>query len=261
MVDRQKAFPNHRDAFSLVPDPVGMEALTKRAIEGGIESVERSFEDVNPHRRFPKFYRKHTPNFNDPMVLYYLLDALYTSQPGTYLRPTYISARLSKTAPMYAWNVDAVGRMMAGLWEACIENYLDAEDDQGMEYIPSTRGDGREIPDKFRMRHLPLARGRDAMGKYYVLDPDMTIEGRLWILKFRKVAADLSYKAMMDEKDGDLGAGMGKTFLPSTFYLSLSPDPIGSAQYFRRRDGAALHKIVHRVEIVDEDFWDDESET
>jgi hypothetical protein len=259
MIDRQKSFPMHRDGHALVIDNSGIDTITRRAVSEGVESIQRTFENENPFKRFPNFFRKMSPNFNDPMVLYYLLDALYITQPGSYIRVPYVTQYLNDARPMYAWTVDLVGRMMAGLWETAIENYLDEVDGDGMEYIPSKNGDGEEIPEAKRLKHLPFALGRDSSGKYYVIDPDGTIEGRLWLLRFRMIAGDLAYRARVDEQDGHIGAGMAKCHTPASYYIPISPDPIGSAQFFRRRDADATFRITHRVELDDTNFWSEDA--
>jgi hypothetical protein len=206
-----------------------------------IDTGPASFKEAFPRKPFrghQHFRRKMRPNFNDPMVLYHVLHYLVESAPGSYIRPTYLAAMLNESEPQFYWTTDIVGRILAGIWEVCWLTYLDEEDEDGMRYIATKHGpdeSGYEAPieESVRMHELPFAMGRDAKGKYYVIDPFKTYEGRFWLIKWRDMAWGWAYDAYMAEREGGLGANMWKEKTPAYAYIDPSPDPVLSAQAFR----------------------------
>ena len=250
-IDRMKAYPSHRDPFAFTMGNGLYKDQFDSLMADGPESFKRSFEEKKPFIKVPRFYRKMKPNFNDPMTLYYILDILVDSAPNTYIRPTYLVPYLNERAPMFYWTVDLVGRMMAGLWECSIQTYLDEEDEGGMLYIADKTGDGEDIPQARRMRQLPFALGRDGRGKYYVVDPNNGVEGRFWLIEFRRRIIRLCYEAMQAERDGDLGKHKATNNTPLDFYIGLSPDPILSAQAFRANQAPTSMPPADPVSVAD----------
>ena len=230
MSNHSKAYPSHRDGFSFAVEPDCAPRVWNQWMENANPSFKTSFSDINPFQKWPRFYRKLQPNFNDPMVLFYMLDALVQSREYTYIRPSELVSYLNNVAPMYFWTTDLVGRIISGIYEASVETFLDEDDERGMAYVPSMSGDKVPLTDEQRKRLLPFAKGRDGRGKYYIIDPQNGGAGRLWLLKFRHIAAQHAFKAMQMEADGDLGANQGKAQSPGVYYTSMSPDPISSAQ-------------------------------
>ncbi len=230
----KKTYPIHKDAHQYIWDADAPLLEYQDALSKDIESINAAFENVSTvNPRTPTLYRKQHPNFNDPMTLYYLLTALLETKRGIYIRPSYLVGRLDVIAPQWLWDTAIVGRMVAGLWEACIENYLDEEDDKGMPYVMPNHGNDTPRDEKDRLRDLPFAMGRDVRGKYYVIDPQNGNEGILWLLQFRLTARKLSLQAMQREVDGVLGYNQGKAVVPSAIYLEWSPDPIRSGQAYQ----------------------------
>jgi hypothetical protein len=246
-----KTYPLHRDAYGLAVDQFVSQALYDEAMDKEITSVMESMDGVKPFQKFPVFYRRRNPNFNDPMALFYVLDGLVSTQRGSYIRPIYISNWLQTRAPMYNWELGLTGRMIAGIYETVIETYLDEEDEGGMPYIARQYGDGKDIPHDERLHWLPFAKGRDSRGKYYVLDPQNGDEGVLWMLKFRWLVGKLATAAMQVEQTGHLGAGWGKAQTPVNFYLQICPDPIRSAQAYRNQQHPGQPFPLVRQERVD----------
>lgn len=230
--DGRKSFLLHRDSHGFFQDTDTVYAEYQHALGTASEELEAKLKEINYSPKQVAFFRRVRPNFNDPMTLYYVLSAMVEQRRGTYIRPTYLVSHLNKVAKMYLWDTGLVGRMLAGIWEACRQNYMET-DDRDMEYIPSRTGDGEVIPDDKRLKSLPVALGRDAQGKYYVVDPKGGNEGFLWLLAFRDIAHKLAYKALIAEYQGELEAEMGKFNIPYQYYVGISPDPIRSAQAFR----------------------------
>ena len=249
MFKSRKTFPSHGDAFSYQPDPEAGKVSFNLVAEQGNPTFVENMQGVQPFRKVPNFFRRSKPNFNDPMAVWFVLDALVKSAAHTYIRSQYLAPFLQNTSPQFSWNTDNTGRILAGLWETHRETYLDEEDEGGMLYIPDRTGDGEPIPEEKRLHMLPFALGRDGRGKYYVIDPQNGHEGRLWLLKFQYIMGREAEKAMRAEAGGELGAFQGKAQTPSAWYLSLAPDPVQSAQAHL----ASLHpgrKTVRQAEVV-----------
>jgi len=182
----EKAFPLHKDVWAYYPDGHAAKEAYKDAKEKQLEEVMDALGDSNP---FPQTqplvpFRKHKAQYNDPICVLGLLDALLLSQRGIYIRPGYLLDTLNRKFPHYYWSTQIVGRMLAGLNEVS-KNIHDGE-----------------------IREVPFARGRDSKGNYYVMDPKGGNECLLWFIKVRQVTVDRVQNLMRAEAGGNFEVGL-----------------------------------------------------
>lgn len=180
-----KMYPLHQDTHGWYPDRGKMLQTLKDVQEQDLAEVEAAF----PNHRFigelkvPRPYRRHKALWHDPVVLYAVVQALIDTQRGIYIRPGYLINFLNENWPLYYWSAAAIGRIISGLNSACES-----------EYNP--------MGHKEKMTRLPLSKGRDSKGNYYVIDPVGGNEGLLWLSKVRNILVDKIHEVMGLEAQG-----------------------------------------------------------
>ena len=187
---KAKAYPLHQDVGQYYSDPAAIREQIDIAQD--IDSVKERFDGAFfPRPDLKRYYRRHKFQMNDPIGLYFVVDMLCQQQRGTYIRPQYLSTALTPQQPLYYWDNRALGRALSGLWSACLEEYR--------------QPNGAALDPKW----LPLARGRDARGVYYCLDPKGGNEGVLWLLRCRKVLMRHAKTVMNAEASGNFDFTLG----------------------------------------------------
>ena len=193
---RAKMFNQHTDGHQFYTDIVGREDQLKAVQELDIEAINEAFgTSFWPKTKPERPYRLLKAQFNDPVCVYALLDLLVRSRKGIYIRGEYLEDMLTREYPQYVWQGSTIGRMMAGLKAVCAQEYY-------------------TIPEE----ELPFAKGRDARGKYYVIDPRGGDEGWLFLLKCRKIAAIRVQEMMQAQRQGDVECWNSGFTQPSVLY-------------------------------------------
>lgn len=178
---RPKQFVLHADAHQYYPDIGALKQTILQAQEADMDVLNKAFgASWYPEPRVKRLYRKNKAKFNDPICVYAVIELLLQSQPGVYLRPEYFLDILAREYPLYHWTSDTVGRLLSGLHTACGTEYFDAP-----------------------VHQLPFDKGRDARGKYYVIDPMGGNEGRLWLLRCRNIVLEKAVLLMNRQLGGD----------------------------------------------------------
>jgi hypothetical protein len=199
---RPKMFKQHADNYQYYADRQAMENEIEEIRSKEIGVVNEAFgSSFYPEPKYARVYRMKQAQFNDVVCLYALLDILCVSKRGIYIRPEYLEGILSRQYPQYHWPVGTIGRMMAGLRATCQVEYEEAED-----------------------HRLPFDKGRDAKGKYYVIDPMGGDEGLLWLLRCRKVILGKVQDVMAQEAAGDFESGRVGFTQPSVLYYDWFAD-------------------------------------
>ncbi len=207
-----------------------------KSTESGTAATQK-YGALNERADQYSLYHKVPASFNDPMSVYFVLDALVNSARGTYLRPTYIVAFLRVHIGQFYWSNGVVGRIMAGLNGVCREVYLKEE---GNAYIIDSHGRQRdgsepEIEEDEREHHLPFAQGRDSKGRYYVIDPQGGNEGLLWLLQCRKLFLREARQSMKDDDTGRFRENWGGELGPTEYYYQQIDGPARTAVAFRNQ--------------------------
>jgi hypothetical protein len=182
-----KAFPNHRDPRAYSVDPIGFEESVKELME--VPSAAEALAPT-PYPDWPvkRFYRKHRAQTNDPICILAVIECMLRTTRGVYVRVDYLAGPLENDFPQYDWDNYVVGRMMAALQTACMEDY----------------------DNQFDRVDAPIGRGRDGRSSYYVVDPHGGNEGLGWLLNARKRAMAMSLDLMKRERRG--GGQFGSWF-------------------------------------------------
>ena len=235
--DGRRVFPHHRDARQYVPEPFIVEQTVTEMKDKGLPNdldILTRHGDLQ-RRADPQWLFHRPPNsFNDPISVYFVLDALCESRRGTYIRPWYIVDQLNKQVPQIYWTPGVVGRIMAGFYHLCEEMYIN--DDIDNEYLlPKEEFDTGEERQEAQRRVLPFAQARDALGRFYVIDPEGGNEGLVWLLMARQIWLDLAEQAMVDDGDGRHGANWGKEQAPTDYYSEHFEERAREARAFRNQ--------------------------
>jgi hypothetical protein len=228
---RPKQFVLHNDAHQYYPDIGALKTTIERVRDQDIEAVNAAFGQAwYPVPSARRLYRKHKAKFNDPICVYAVLEMCIQSQVGTYLRPEYLLDILSREYPLYYWDAGGVGRMMSGLYATCGGEYIDAPAHQ-----------------------LPFDKGRDARGKYYVVDPVGGDEGRLWLLRCRNIVLEKATALMARQLVGDFAEPDAGLVQPGNLYGEWFADTrIRDAQNYiaQMRPGEVRAPSVARVRAM-----------
>jgi len=169
-----KMYPLHYDAWQYYPDHAAVQEAVDNAFEGEVQEIVQGLgRDPLRPPKYKRPYRKIKAQFNDPICTFALTDLLIQMQRGIYVRPGYLRDLLNNRWPQYVWSNSLVGRMLAGMVRVCQSMYP-------------------EVGEK----ETPLARGRDSKGNYWVIDPKGGNEGLLWLVRARRIFADLCGELM-----------------------------------------------------------------
>lgn len=231
--DKRKIFPHHHDGGGYNADEYVVEELIATETEKGGESTQYALKShgVLSRRGNPRqMYHRSKNSFNDPLSVYFVLDAICESKRGIYLRPAYLVHYLNDNVPQIWWNNAVVGRIMAGFFHLCTENYWN--DDIDNEYLKAHDTEQAQILQ-------PFAMGRDSKGRFYVLDPEGGNEGLLWMLQARQTWLILAMDSIADDRDGRPGANWGKENAPTDYYMEHHPARARNAKAFRAQLGGA----------------------
>lgn len=246
--DSRRVFPHHRDGYSYTGDPFVVEATIQDVKVKGTEAGADALRDFGPLNeravRENLFHR--TPNsFNDPMAVYFVLDAICESRRGIYLRPIYLVHFLTEQVPQFYWSVGVVGRIMAGFYHQCEEMYIN--DDINDDYIHVDE----DVEDKHdaALRLLPFSQGRDSRGRFYVLDPEGGDEGLLWMLQARQKFLKEAMKAQEDDGVGKYKENWGKWSAPTDYFAEFMEHRTRPAGAYRNQlqGGASFQRPARPV--------------
>jgi hypothetical protein len=231
--DRRKIFPFHRDQQGYTGDAsIVRDTIVDLSENGGEQSQEALKKHGSLNRRGDRsaMFHRTKNSFNDPLSVYFVLDAIVESARGVYLRPSYLVHYLNDHVPQIWWNNGVVGRIMAGFSHLCMQLYFD--DDFSNEYLLEEHRD--EAAKK-----APFAQGRDAQGRFYVVDPEGGDEGLLWLLQARQIWLDLAIVSMQDDAAGTPGENWGKAEAPYDYFVEHLDEPVRDAKAFRAQLGGA----------------------
>lgn len=243
---KAKNFPLHTDGYAYVPDRSAPQECVDEIFDKGTEisaDLKEDWPDLLHPPVHKTWFHRVMASFNDPLAVYFVLDALTHSMRGIYLRPLYVCHYLQQAAPQFYWDPSLVGRIMSGLETTCWRAYVEYQ--APGEYIPAEHGDGTALTEDEMRIEIPFAKGRDSKGKYYVLDPRGGDEGLLWLLQARERFYELS-KTMLDgEKQGDWTSGRGKALTPVDWYYEVIEEPARDVPEFQRtRTGRPFKKAI-----------------
>jgi hypothetical protein len=231
-VDKRRVFPHHRDMYGYAGDPHVVAQTVAEEEESGGSSVQDALQRhgaLNRRADPGRLYHRSANSFNDPMSVYYVLDAIVESKRGTYLRPSYLVNHLQTAVPHIYWSNGVVGRIMAGWFHLCEEMYIN--DDINGEYIIVP--DDEEDEQEAARRLLPWAQARDSQGRFYVLDPEGGDEGLLWLLMARAEFLKLATQAMQDDEEGENGKNWGKEMAPTDYFAAVMEERVRPAHTYR----------------------------
>lgn len=215
---QRAAFPLHQDNYAFIPDSKVLPGVLAqlREEERMPDIGDLRLEVHNP----PTFFHKSPASFNDPMSIFYVVNAMLLSQRGHYIRPTYLVPYLRDHVHQFYWSSNVVGRIVAGVQMACSLMYED---------------EGHAIQNgQYDATWLPIGKGRDSHGAYYVLDPRGGDEGLLWLAGLRDGAFKLSRRLLAAERDGvfEEEGVTGKGVVAHEFIMEMAPNPIRSASAY-----------------------------
>lgn len=241
-IDRRRVFPHHKDMFSYHPDPrildETVEEEEQKQTASGVAALE-AYGPLNQRAQPNTLYHRSLNSFNDPLSVYFVLDTIVNSMRGVYLRPWYVVAELQRVAPQIHWTPGVVGRIMKGFEALCFALYIEdqlLEDDQ---YIIVPDADGmneEEIERQMRLR-LPFAMGRDAKGRFYIVDPEGGNEGLLWLMQARKIWLKLAREDMRSEGEGDFQTNWGNVQTSVEWFMEVLTEPVRPARAYRNQLG------------------------
>jgi hypothetical protein len=238
--DGRRVFPHHRDGNGYMGDPFILEAtvseLEGKELPADTDILQRhGVLNVKPDPQ--SLYHRPPNSFNDPISVYFVLDALVQARRGSYIRPSYVVRWLSDTVPQIYWSNGVVGRIMAGFYHLCEEMYIN--DDMENEYLlPEKEGTedewlGHVLEAKRRL--LPFAQGRDSRGRFYVVDPEGGNEGLVWLMMARRIWLDFAEQAMVDDGDGHHGRNWGSEQAPTDYFMEHMGERARPARAFRNQ--------------------------
>jgi len=229
--DKRKVFPLHTDQYQFQTDfrAVGavIEEIHEREAESGLEALQK-YGALNERPESKTLFHKAVNSFNDPISVYFVLDALVTSERATYLRPSYLVAYLRRQVPQFKWTIGVVGRILAGFNAMAEELYLVDSD----EHIVADDSDAAK-------RLLPFAQARDSQSRFYVIDPEGGDEGLLWLMQCRKIWLDLALQSMEDDDRNQPKANWGNEYSPAEYYMNHIEEPARNAVAYRAQLGGA----------------------
>jgi hypothetical protein len=236
--DGRRVFPHHRDEHRMyIPEPFVVEANVAELQEKGLPNdldILTRHGDLQKRADPQMLYHRPPNSFNDPMSVYFVLDAICESRRGTYLRPWYLVDYLNRQVPQIHWTAGVVGRIMSGFFHLCEEMYIN--DDVVDEYLlPKQEFDTAEERHEAQLRVLPFAQGRDSLGRFYVLDPEGGNEGLLWMLMARRIWLELAEQAMVDDGDGHHGRNWGGEQAPTDYFMAHFSERAREARPFRNQ--------------------------
>ena len=219
-------YPIHEDNFVFSPDVKVQPGVITRLKEEERFPEEQmaGYQLAVAHQN--TLYRKKPATFNDPIAIFYVLDAILRTPRGHYVRPRQLIPYLREQHKQYYWSETSVGRIVAGIHGACKEVY------DGDWTVDANR---EEFDDSL----VPFASGRDSKGRYYVIDPKGGTEGILWLTALRSNAYKKARLLMTAESSGDFEAEgiLGHSVIGWDYILEWAPDPIRSATAYQ----AQLH--------------------
>lgn len=227
-------FPIHTDNLQYVPDMKVLPGELQRLRDESRfpEEEMRGYNAIiNANNRL---YRKSAVNFNDPIAVFYVLDALLKVQRGHYIRPRYMVPYLRESHKQYYWTEAAVGRIVAGVWESCRQLYDE-------EYC--------SFDGEYDESYLPFARGRDSKGRYYVVDPKNGTEGILWLTAFRSNAYKRAQMLMSAELAGEGDEALTHAVVGYDALMEYAPDPIRTpmAYHAQLEPGRRFTHVVYDI--------------
>lgn len=196
---RPKNYPHIQDKGMFIPDMEADHDMLKFLKEDASPGL-RTWYDQNAVNLIPpgrSFYHREPAQFNDPRVLYLVLDTVVKSMEKQYIRPNYVAQYLGQRFSQYYWSSVAVGRVLAGIHAACVETYGIGETPEDDPYVEE---------DKW----MPFAQGRDGVSRYYVIDPHGGNEGRLWLMACRRRMFELAEYQQRSEGGGRRDEYYGK---------------------------------------------------
>jgi hypothetical protein len=249
---QRAAYPLHQDNYIFQPDAKVLSGVIDQLKEEGrwpeeLEQYRFSFKD---HRGF---FHKTQASFNDPMSIFYVLDMVVKSQRGHYIRPGYLTPALRDLVPAFYWNANVVGRILAGIQVACEWEY---GSDHAIQSHENENGERAEAYDK---TWVPFAKGRDAKGAYYVIDPRGGNEGLLWLAALRSRFYQLSEMLMRNEQAGEFDPEgiIGKGMVAHDFISEHAPGAIRSkAGYLAQvHPGRRFSHVLYEPEVNPATFY------
>lgn len=215
---QRASFPLHEDNFQYSPDVRVQPGVLASLKEEGRYPEEEMAPYLVAVAHGNSLYRKKQATFNDPIAIFYVLDAILKTPRGHYIRPRYLIPYLRDNHRQYYWSEVSIGRIVAGIHGTCREVYE--------EHIEMDTG----TDEKF----LPFASGRDSKGRYYVVDPKGGSEGILWLTAFRSNAHKQSRLLMTAEASGDFEAEgiLGHSVVGWDYMLEFAPTAIRSVSAY-----------------------------